>query len=90
MHQPRRRSHLEIVLILGALTAFGPLSIDMYLPALPVIGERILRPAVRVARAACLGSPAACLGSPAACLGSPAKGSAAVSVRFGAIVSYLR
>src|SRR5262245_14002185 len=37
--------------------------------------ERIRRPAVRVARAACLGSPAT--------------GSAAVSVRFGAMVSYL-
>jgi len=36
-----RRSHLEIVLILGALTAFAPLAIDMYLPALPLIGERL-------------------------------------------------
>jgi len=29
---------LGLVLLLGALTAFGPLSIDMYLPALPTIG----------------------------------------------------
>jgi MFS transporter, DHA1 family, multidrug resistance protein len=41
MDLPRDRSRLEIVLILGALTAFGPLSIDMYLPALPRIGERL-------------------------------------------------
>ncbi|WP_203364494.1 multidrug effflux MFS transporter [Bacillus sp. REN10] len=28
-----------IVLILGSLTAFGPLSMDMYLPALPIVAE---------------------------------------------------
>lgn len=33
--QPRRR----LVLILGALSAFGPLSIDMYLPSLPSMGR---------------------------------------------------
>src|SRR5437764_10278391 len=32
-----RRAHL--VFILGALTAFGPLSIDMYLPALPSLSH---------------------------------------------------
>lgn len=32
---PSRRAQLKFVLILGGLTAFGPLSIDMYLPALP-------------------------------------------------------
>ncbi|MFJ9785206.1 multidrug effflux MFS transporter [Amycolatopsis sp. NPDC101161] len=32
---PSRRSQLKFVLILGGLSAFGPLSIDMYLPALP-------------------------------------------------------
>ncbi len=32
---PGRRAQLKFVLILGGLTAFGPLSIDMYLPALP-------------------------------------------------------
>ena len=28
-----------LVLILGALTALGPLSMDMYLPALPALGQ---------------------------------------------------
>lgn len=28
-----------LVILLGAMTAFGPMSIDMYLPALPAIGE---------------------------------------------------
>ncbi|MGK3204902.1 multidrug effflux MFS transporter [Amycolatopsis sp. MEPSY49] len=32
---PSRRSQLKFVLVLGGLSAFGPLSIDMYLPALP-------------------------------------------------------
>jgi MFS transporter, DHA1 family, multidrug resistance protein len=31
------RSRLRLVLVLGSLTALGPLSIDMYLPALPTI-----------------------------------------------------
>ncbi|HZC76053.1 MAG TPA: MFS transporter, partial [Gaiellaceae bacterium] len=30
-----RRRRLLFVLVLGSLTAFGPLSIDMYLPGLP-------------------------------------------------------
>ncbi|HMO57405.1 MAG TPA: Bcr/CflA family multidrug efflux MFS transporter [Roseiflexaceae bacterium] len=34
---PRQRSTAQLALILGALTAFGPLSIDMYLPGLPAI-----------------------------------------------------
>src|SRR6201996_7325228 len=34
---PRRR--VEIIIMLGALTAFGALSIDMYLPALPSIAR---------------------------------------------------
>ncbi len=33
--RPREARSARLVLILGALTAFGPLSIDMYLPALP-------------------------------------------------------
>jgi MFS transporter, DHA1 family, multidrug resistance protein len=33
---PRR---VQLVFILGALTAFGPLSIDMYLPALPALSR---------------------------------------------------
>lgn len=32
--RPRRRS-VELIVILGAMTAFAPLSIDMYLPAFP-------------------------------------------------------
>ncbi len=32
-----RLRHLELLILLGALQAFAPLSIDMYLPALPVI-----------------------------------------------------
>ncbi|NEW09303.1 multidrug effflux MFS transporter [Paenibacillus sp. SYP-B3998] len=32
-----RSSRLWIVLVLGALASFGPLSLDMYLPALPVL-----------------------------------------------------
>jgi DHA1 family bicyclomycin/chloramphenicol resistance-like MFS transporter len=34
---PRRRALL--LFVLGTLTAFGPLSIDMYLPSLPSIQE---------------------------------------------------
>ncbi|MGB3810799.1 MAG: Bcr/CflA family multidrug efflux MFS transporter [Parvibaculum sp.] len=33
------RSHLRFILILGALTAFAPLAIDMYLPAFPAIAQ---------------------------------------------------
>src|SRR5258708_24835900 len=32
---------LGLILLLGALTASGPLSIDMYLPALPAIGRSL-------------------------------------------------
>lgn len=31
------KNRLELLIILGTLTAFGPLSIDMYLPALPTL-----------------------------------------------------
>lgn len=34
-----RPSYARLALILGTLAAFGPLSIDMYLPALPTIAE---------------------------------------------------
>jgi MFS transporter, DHA1 family, multidrug resistance protein len=34
-------NRLRITLILGALTAFAPMSIDMYLPALPEIGRSL-------------------------------------------------
>jgi DHA1 family bicyclomycin/chloramphenicol resistance-like MFS transporter len=31
--------HTELIVLLGTVTAFAPLSIDMYLPALPVLGD---------------------------------------------------
>lgn len=34
---PKSFSKVWIVLLLGSLTAFGPLSLDMYLPALPIV-----------------------------------------------------
>jgi DHA1 family bicyclomycin/chloramphenicol resistance-like MFS transporter len=33
----KQRNKMWMVLILGSLTAFGPLSMDMYLPALPIL-----------------------------------------------------
>ena len=36
------RQRLKLVLVLGALVALGPLSIDMYLPALPRIAQDLL------------------------------------------------
>lgn len=33
------KSHLPLLLILGSVTAFGPISIDMYLPAFPEISR---------------------------------------------------
>ncbi|MFE4710151.1 multidrug effflux MFS transporter [Paenibacillus sp. NPDC056722] len=37
--QPAKAGRLWIALILGALTAFGPLSLDMYLPSLPDLAK---------------------------------------------------
>lgn len=37
----KRSSRLWMAVVLGALAAFGPLSIDMYLPALPALGEEL-------------------------------------------------
>ena len=40
MNEPKKEVTLHklwIVLLLGSLTAFGPLSMDMYLPALPIV-----------------------------------------------------
>src|SRR4030042_2677250 len=37
--EPKRISSTKITFILGSLMAFGPLSIDMYLPGLPDIGR---------------------------------------------------
>lgn len=39
--QPSRSSVYKLVLILGSLSTFGPLSIDMYLPALPNLAEEL-------------------------------------------------
>ena len=36
---PKKPRRVQLVFILGALTAFGPLSIDMYLPALPSLSR---------------------------------------------------
>lgn len=38
-HDPRKPRQVQLVFILGALSAFGPLSIDMYLPALPSLAR---------------------------------------------------
>jgi len=39
MTHPDSQRHSELIVLLGALTAFAPVSIDMYLPALPTIGS---------------------------------------------------
>ncbi|NOU95731.1 Bcr/CflA family efflux MFS transporter [Paenibacillus sp. LMG 31456] len=39
LQQPSQARRLWMALILGSLAAFGPLSLDMYLPALPVLGN---------------------------------------------------
>ena len=38
-HDARGLRRVQLIFILGALTAFGPLSIDMYLPALPSLSR---------------------------------------------------
>ncbi|MFV0459147.1 MAG: multidrug effflux MFS transporter [Actinomycetales bacterium] len=38
---PTGRSYLQLVLVLGLLIALGPLTIDMYLPALPDVGQEL-------------------------------------------------
>src|SRR4051812_26339026 len=42
---PRLLSHGRLVLLLGALSAFGPLSMDMYLPGLPSMARDLSSPA---------------------------------------------
>jgi DHA1 family bicyclomycin/chloramphenicol resistance-like MFS transporter len=42
---PRLVSHGRLVLLLGALSAFGPLSMDMYLPGLPSMARDLSAPA---------------------------------------------
>src|SRR5215213_8227844 len=36
---PATKGRLRLILTLGAMTAFAPLSIDMYLPALPALAS---------------------------------------------------
>jgi DHA1 family bicyclomycin/chloramphenicol resistance-like MFS transporter len=52
----RAGGRAQVVLILGALSAFGPLSIDMYLPGLPALGKTLDAPAwaVQLTLTACL------------------------------------
>jgi DHA1 family bicyclomycin/chloramphenicol resistance-like MFS transporter len=42
------RKHLELIVVLGVLTAFAPMSIDMYLPALPTLEQVFNAHAVQV------------------------------------------
>jgi DHA1 family bicyclomycin/chloramphenicol resistance-like MFS transporter len=42
---PRPLSHGRLVVLLGALSAFGPLSMDMYLPGLPSMARDLSAPA---------------------------------------------
>ena len=39
LHTPARTRRLWMAVVLGSLSAFGPLSLDMYLPALPALAE---------------------------------------------------
>jgi len=41
MNTPKSDNKLHLILILGFLTAIGPLSIDMYLPAFPDIAKSL-------------------------------------------------
>lgn len=51
-----RRTGLLVTLVLGGLTAVPPLSMDMYLPALPAVTESLHAPAatVQLTLTACL------------------------------------
>ncbi|MFJ3584138.1 Bcr/CflA family multidrug efflux MFS transporter [Streptomyces sp. NPDC090127] len=53
---PARRASLLVTLVLGGLTALPPLSMDMYLPALPEVTEALRSPAatVQLTLTACL------------------------------------
>lgn len=48
MPRPVSRSFVVLVLVLGALTALGPLSIDMYLPAFPTMAVQLGVPVARI------------------------------------------
>jgi MFS transporter, DHA1 family, multidrug resistance protein len=45
MRTPRPPSHGRLVVLLGALSTFGPLSMDMYLPGLPAMARDLSAPA---------------------------------------------
>src|SRR4051794_41327920 len=51
-----RRARVRLVLLLGSLSAFGPLSIDTYLPGLPEMSRSLGAPpsAVQLTLTACL------------------------------------
>src|SRR5215813_8804173 len=38
----QQHRHTELIVLLGALTAFAPMSIDMYLPALPSLASEFV------------------------------------------------
>ena len=44
------RSHLGLIVLLGSLTAIAPMSIDMYLPAFPVLQQALATDAASVER----------------------------------------
>lgn len=46
--EPTSRERLRVILVLGALIALGPLTIDMYLPSLPAIAEDLNTPSSAV------------------------------------------
>ncbi|MGV8871530.1 MAG: multidrug effflux MFS transporter [Rhodococcus sp. (in: high G+C Gram-positive bacteria)] len=46
--EPTSRERLRVILVLGALIALGPLTIDMYLPALPAIADDLNTPSSAV------------------------------------------
>lgn len=54
--QAKRSKQVLIVILLGALTAFGPLSMDMYLPALPIVTDdlRTVASLTQLSLTACL------------------------------------
>jgi len=58
--RPASSLPLSVIILLGALTAFGPLSIDMYLPAFPQIKADLQAEAVEVTLAAFLFSMGLC------------------------------
>jgi MFS transporter, DHA1 family, multidrug resistance protein len=57
----RPRGRLRMLVLLGALSAFGPLSMDMYLPSTPAIAAslRASQPLVQLTMSACLAGLAA-------------------------------